>query len=559
MGDGVGSCGQFFPRSSDTLLLRHTNGSERMASVLQGVCSNFDTDVFYSMKDNLLLIRQPYIKTDKKHVLNLKSSRQALPAPFQTVSALIYQGVYPSPTGRGCILRKLIRRCLKYEYIYNIQFPFLSSCIPAVIQSLELFYPDISSHVQDITSIVENEEMHFWWAFECGKDKLEELKRSIPPSLVDLNQLYGSTGIPLDLSLVLLEKRGIVLQNTNIPEDEIDQSKNKDNKSKRTNIGLDSYVIPILSVLPSFHTFNGYTIHYNNNNKYKYNLPPLLSTQSTSSIQAILNPPRGNKAKYSYVCIDPCPFFPTGGGQLGDQGTLLTDDGNTIPIIDTIRVNDHFILLKASISVPASLLHARVNPSTSIHHTSTHLLHELLRRYINDPYLINPLSPQFPLTSPLQAGSHVDPSIMRLDYSLKGDQNSLSQVLKNVEKIKNIITKQSNPVHYDYMSYTNSISRGYNGIFADNYKETVRGVEVEGIRTHCENIKDIYPFITLKNSSISAGIKRVEVVTGPKAVDYLYNEHISLKHCNNKEVHVYIIPSEFSSECYRKRSQFKIY
>ncbi|KAK8815316.1 hypothetical protein WA158_003528 [Blastocystis sp. Blastoise] len=534
MGDGVGPCGQctekfyahdpYYYIYDDLLEMWNTVFTEYRAEgsslvplthyyvdTRMGVYSNFDTDVFYSMKYNLLF---PPI-TSRVNLSPYTTLLNILSDHFRTVSALIYQGIYLSPTCRGYILRKLIRRCLKYEYIYNIQFPFLSSCIPAVIQSLELFYPDISSHVQDITSIMENEEMYFWRAFECGKDKLEDIvkslkKRSIPPSLVDLNQLYGSTGISLDLSL-----------NTNISEDEIGQSKAKDNKSKRTNIGLDSYVIPTLSVLPSFHTFNGYTIHYNNNNNN--NLPPLLSTQSTSSIQAILNPPRGNKAKYSYVCIDPCPFFPMGGGQLGDQGTLLTDDGNTIPIIDTIRVNEHFILLKTSISVPKSLLHA---------------------------HLINPLSPKFPLTSPLQAGSHVDPSIMRLDYSFKGDQNSLSQ--------------NTNSVHYDYMSYTDSISRGYTGIFADNYKETVRGVEVEGIRTHCENIKDIYPFITLKNSSISAGITRVEAVTGPKAVDYLYNEHISLKHCvrsinkfmmkyimksiqpttsyicNNKEIHYYI-------------------
>ncbi|KAG2229526.1 hypothetical protein INT48_006917, partial [Thamnidium elegans] len=498
-------------------------GLERMICVLQGKQNNFQIDQFENLINGLRTLLK-----DR----GLQSSTDIDPSPhekivadhFRSMCFLIGDGVVPSNVGRGYVLRRIIRRALRSAKQLGISQPFLTDLYPTLLEGFtDGSYPELTSRASSIRSIITNEETAFLATLDRGMALLENVfqqpdlqqTKEIPPNVAF--QLYDTYGFPFDLTLIIAQEKG---WSVNIEAVEALKQKQKlaGKESWKTESIADKSRLSEWknqSIRPQFTGYDHSLLH------------------QESEILAVDAVKKGKTVEVN-VAIDPCPFYGLGGGQVADNGMIELTNGSTWRVTDVTQPYEGGMALRL---VPDNLkqgedIHQRLavdreylqkghlvrtqvdmdrREGAEVHHTATHLLNAGLRKILNSNDIV-------------QAGSTVEPKKLRFDFTY--GKPLKQQDLNSIEDWVNQVALTGGETSVRHMKLTDAVSAGAIAAFSEKYGETVRVIDVPGISkelcggTHVNNIKKLYPFKILAETSVAAGTRRIEAVAGLACIEW---------------------------------------
>jgi alanyl-tRNA synthetase len=484
-------------------------GLERLAAVVQGKKSNWETDLFEPLiaKIESVTKRKRGVSADDDIALRVIADH------IRGTCFLIADGVVPSNEGRGYVLRRIMRRAIRYGKKLGQDRPFFSKIAHVVVDEMGGSYPELVSHQRFIEKVISSEEERFYQTLDKGLEILQacfvELKKKgekILPGDVAF-KLYDTYGFPKDLTEIISGEQGLTIDNEGF-EHLMDEQREKARASWR-GTGEEKVAGIYRDLLEQgIRTeFLGYE-----------------QEGADGKVTAILKgSDRVKKAKEGEkvgIISDRTPFYGESGGQVGDTG-LAVADGVEIEIQDTKRplpeiIVHHGIVKKGSVSEGDRLTFAidsERRQDIRCNHTATHLLHKCLRAVLGEHVK--------------QSGSLVEPQRLRFDFShfeaMKDDE------IREVEDRVNEAIRKNLPVIVQELSYDEAVSRGALAFFGEKYGEKVRLVETENFSmelcggTHVKATGEIGMMKIISESSAAAGIRRIEAVTGAGTQRYVEN------------------------------------
>ena len=475
-------------------------GFERLCMVLQGVKSNYDTDVF-----------SPLIK-ELENISNVKYSASSktdiafrvIVDHLRAVVFSIADGQLPSNNGAGYVIRRILRRGVRYGYTFlNLKSPFIYKLVNTLSNQYSSVFPEIDSQIEIIKNVIKQEEDSFLRTLDKGIIKLDEIiskSKSNTISGSNAFELYDTFGFPVDLTALILREK-----NMNYDSKEFD-SLMQDQKN-RSKAAINTQNQEWISLTNNFQQTE--FLGYDN-----------LSVDTKISMYRESITKKGDSV--FHLVFESTPFYPQGGGQIGDCGFIQTVDGSKLEIINTVKENDTIIHITKEL--PKNL-NSTLNVSvfkdrrlnSSCNHTSTHLLHQALRHVLG--------------THVQQKGSMVSDKYLRFDFSHfeKLSDNQIKEVQNFVnQKIDDHLDLEENRS----ADFNECINNGVIALFGEKYGDKVRSVkfgtsfELCG-GTHVKNTSIIKNFIIRSESAISTGIRRIDAISGLVAKDYL-NEKIKI-------------------------------
>ncbi|RLA85146.1 MAG: alanine--tRNA ligase [Deltaproteobacteria bacterium] len=476
-------------------------GLERITAVLQGVRSNFDTDLFSGIIGRIEELTGVSYGSDPRKDVSIR----VIADHARAVAFLVADGVLPSNEGRGYVLRRIIRRALRHGYLLDLRAPFLTRVIERVREKMSPIYPELEESKGLIDEICRREEGRFTETLERGlqllQQEMEELKergqRVIPGELAF--KLYDTYGFPLDLTEEVAREEGFTVDMEAF-EQSMQRQRERGKASWRGEI--PERVLSGPEGLRS--TFVGYEV-------LEAEGCVLAIFKGSESVE------EAKEGEEIGIITDITPFYPEGGGQVGDRG-LIEGEGSLMEVRGTERVGESILHLgrmrqgrirkgqRVRLKVDASLRMA-----TARNHTATHLLHATLREVLGGHVR--------------QAGSLVEPKRLRFDFT---HFEALSEeTLKEIERRVNLRIMEDHPVTVEILDLEEALRRGALALFGEKYGERVRLVEVGEVSkelcggTHVERTGQIGAFKILSESAVASGVRRIEAVTGEEAIRYV--------------------------------------
>ena len=494
--------------SLEKLPLKHIDtgmGFERLCMVLQGVKSNYDTDIFQPLIKELELVSKIKYGFDKEKDIAIR----VIVDHLRAVSFSIADGQLPSNNGAGYVIRRILRRAIRYGYTFLDQkSPFIYKLVKKLSFQLSEAYPELESQIQIIENVIKKEESSFLITLEKGMIKLNEIilnSKTKKISGSNAFELYDTFGFPIDLTSLILRENGMSFDSKEFNSLMSIQK----NRSKSASHSSNEEWVKIHESEQT--KFIGYD-ELNSNSK-------ILRYRKTKN--------KKNEEIYQVV-FDRTPFYPEGGGQVGDTGFLEMGSDQKIKILNTIKENDSIIHLMDSLPKKFDKnFNIRVDKNkrfaSSSNHTATHLLHQALRNILGDHVQ--------------QKGSMVSDKYLRFDFSHFSRLNR-----KELEEVQNFVNQRI----IDELaleenrnsSLKECIDNGVIALFGEKYGDVVRSVkfgksyELCG-GTHVKNTSQIRSFIITSESAISTGIRRIEALSGIKAINFLMNQTKTLKEINS--------------------------
>ena len=494
--------------SLEKLPLKHIDtgmGFERLCMVLQGVKSNYDTDIFQPLIKELELVSKIKYGFDKEKDIAIR----VIVDHLRAVSFSIADGQLPSNNGAGYVIRRILRRAIRYGYTFLDQkSPFIYKLVKKLSFQLSEAYPELESQIQIIENVIKKEESSFLITLEKGMIKLNEIilnNKTKKISGSNAFELYDTFGFPIDLTSLILRENGMSFDSKEFNSLMSIQK----NRSKSASHSSNEEWVKIHESEQT--KFIGYD-ELNSNSK-------ILRYRKTKN--------KKNEEIYQVV-FDRTPFYPEGGGQVGDTGFLEMGSDQKIKILNTIKENDSIIHLMDSLPKKFDKnFNIRVDKNkrfaSSSNHTATHLLHQALRNILGDHVQ--------------QKGSMVSDKYLRFDFSHFSRLNR-----KELEEVQNFVNQRI----IDELaleenrnsSLKECIDNGVIALFGEKYGDVVRSVkfgksyELCG-GTHVKNTSQIRSFIITSESAISTGIRRIEALSGIKAINFLMNQTKTLKEINS--------------------------
>ncbi|HET7684905.1 MAG TPA: alanine--tRNA ligase [Candidatus Limnocylindria bacterium] len=461
-------------------------GLERVASVIQGVDSNYRTDLFVPIIERLAA----FIGHDPETVEGERFSYQVVADHSRAMTFLIGEGVRPANDGAGYVLRRIMRRAVRHGRLMGIGQPFLRQTCEVVVDLMGDAYPQLRTERDRILHEVEAEETKFARTLEAGSARLAELvDRGGQISGEEAFRLHDTFGFPIDLTVEMAAESGIAVDRAGFDAAMAEQ-RQRSRGASRGGLSLPEALTGLAS------EFVGYP------------------NQTDADGLAVLGVAAGDDGR-SLVVLDRTPFYAEGGGQIGDRGELSGERGR-LRVEDTQRVGDaivHLGTLDGELAA-GDRVAARVDPqrrwSAARNHTATHLLHRALRDVLGE--------------QAKQAGSYVAPEALRFDFP--ADAATPREALREVERLVNEQIRRNAPVTPTQMPMTEAQALGADMFFGEKYlPESVRVVQVDGYSkelcggTHVAATGQIGQFVITGESSIGAGLRRIEAVTGAAAAE----------------------------------------
>jgi len=470
-------------------------GFERLVRVIQGKKSNYDTDVFTGTINLVAQITgQSYDFSDSKKAVAFRVIADHIRAIAFTIS----DGQLPANTGAGYVIRRILRRAVRYYYSYlDYKQPLLHQLMPLLAKQFENVFPELISQLEFVSKVVKEEEEGFLRTLEKGLKRIDDITTThakgqiIEGKLVF--ELFDTFGFPVDLTRLIASEHELYVDEAGF-EKEMQQQKNRSRAA--TAIDTGDWIM----VGEETETkFIGYT-----------------DTFAETKIIKYRNVKAKGKEAYQWV-LATTPFYAESGGQVGDKGTFEFEDGTTIEVTDTKKENNLFIHFTDSL--PANIgktIKAMVETiqrkNISAHHSATHLLHAALRNVLGKHVA--------------QKGSLVNNEQLRFDFSHFAKMTD-EEILK-VEKMVNDKVKENVPVVINEMSKDEAIALGAMALFGEKYGNKVRVVIMDPAYSielcggiHVGHTGEIGTFILKAESSVAAGVRRIEAVVGAAANTYL--------------------------------------
>lgn len=473
-------------------------GFERLCMALQGKKSNYDTDVFTPIIFRIEeLSGYIYGKNEKTDI-----AMRVISDHVRAVGMSIADGQLPSNTGSGYVIRRILRRAIRYGYSFlNMKQPFIFKLTEELTDTLGEAFPELAKQSTFIANVIREEEQSFLRTLENGLSRLKELTSQSVSTISGerVFELYDTFGFPVDLTRLIAAEHGMSIDEKGFEE------KLKEQKERSKAAGkmvADDWIQANPDTLIEFVGYD--------------------QTSTNCRIIKYRKVSYKNKEVFQLV-ITPTPFYAESGGQVGDKGWLKSAK-EKIRIIDTIKENDLIIHLSEAVpqnpelSFEASIdLHAR--KLTASNHSATHLLHATLRKILG--------------LHVEQRGSLVSPDYLRFDFShhSKVSLEELAEIEKLVnQKVReNILLDEKRDMPFDEAGKLGAMM-----LFGEKYGNKVRvitfdpgfSIELCG-GTHVKATGEIGYFKILSESSVAAGVRRIEAVTSDKAEAYI-NEELSL-------------------------------
>lgn len=474
-------------------------GFERLCMAIQGKISNYDTDVFTPIIQAISTLTGVNYGADAKSDVAMR----VIADHIRTIAFAITDGQLPSNAKAGYVIRRILRRAVRYGYTFlGRRDAFMYSLIPALIDSMGDAYPELIKGKDLIQRVIKEEEESFLRTLETGirllEKKIEELGSNKTLSGDDAFVLYDTYGFPLDLTALILSEHGCSLD-----EEGFNVAMEAQRARARNAAALDTEDWVILREGET--TFLGYDY-----------------TECDTEILRYRKVKQKNK-EYYQVVLSSTPFYAEMGGQVGDSG-YLTDGTTKYEVFDTKRENNLPVHLMTKLPEDASceltaVINIEKRHAAEANHTATHLLHEALREILG--------------THVEQKGSFVSPDVLRFDFS------HFSKVepsdLRKVEQLVNERIRENFPrEEFRNVPIAEAQAMGAMALFGEKYGEEVRvlkyGTSIELCGgTHVSATGRIGFFRIISESSVAAGVRRIEAVTGAGAEKILYQVEDLLK------------------------------
>jgi len=479
-------------------------GFERVVSVLQGKRSNYDTDVFTPIFARLgKLAGRKYGGSDEKADVAFR----VIADHVRACTAAFADGALPSNTGRGYVLRRLIRRASRYgRQALGFEDPFLCEVAPAVAETLGEVFPEIPRRLEHVQLLLRAEEEAFGKTLGRGLVRFGELadrvekakKKSIEGG--EAYELYATYGFPRDLVDLMARERGLGVDEAGWSTAEEAHREKSKSEGKFKQLLSAEELAGLSGTRSTYHEDGGAALEGG---------------------AKILRLVQRDEAGRDVLVLDRSPFYPEGGGQVGDSGTVTTADGSfRFQVEDVQRVGPVVAHVGTSegqaregIAVEARVDAAR-RARTRKNHTATHLLHKALKLVLGEHVA--------------QQGSYVGPDRLRFDFS--HPKAVTAEELEAIERLVNERVFDNATVRTTVEKLEEAKARGVTAMFGEKYGETVRVLDVGGWSlelcggTHVAAAGDIGPFVILSESAIQAGVRRIEALTGEAAVAHVQRQ-----------------------------------
>ncbi|WP_299177564.1 alanine--tRNA ligase [uncultured Chryseobacterium sp.] len=472
-------------------------GFERLCMALQGKSSNYDTDVFTP------IIAKVEELSGKKYTGILEDEKdiaiRVVVDHIRAVSFAIADGQLPSNGGAGYVIRRILRRGISYSYRFlGMQEPFLYKLVAVLQEQMGKFFPELEKQGKLVSEVIKSEEESFLKTIETGLIRVEKLiqqtianNAKVLPS-EEVFELYDTYGFPDDLTRIIAEEKGLTIDEAGF-EAEMEKQKQRSKKDSASKV----YDWVVLEEKPE--TFVGY------------------DQIETETYITRYRKVENKDGEFYQVVLSNSPFYPEGGGQIGDKG-ILENAVESFEVLETKKENGLIISLINGLPKDAgAVFYAKVNASerknSQANHSGTHLLHEALREVLG--------------THVEQKGSYVGPDYLRFDFShfSKMTEEELTLVEEKVNaKIKENIALQE----FRNIPIQEALDKGAMALFGEKYGDSVRMIQFGSSKelcggTHVKNTSEIGHFKIVSESSAAAGIRRIEAISGDKSEEYFKN------------------------------------
>lgn len=479
-------------------------GLERVAGVVQKVTSNYDTDLIKPILNFIANLSGRRYGEDE----NADVSMRVIADHSRSTTFLIADGVLPSNEGRGYVLRRIMRRAMRHGKMLGFDGLFFHKVCEFVIEFMSDHYIELVDKKSYISKIVQNEEMRFSKTLDTGLKLIDELfkkyksSKNIPGH--EIFKLYDTYGFPTDLLQDIAEDNSFILDMPGFNGEMLKQQE----RAKTSWAGSGDEKLPevylnIASKL--FSVFEGYD-RLELVEEIKYIIKNGIETKEIS------------EGESCELVFEKTVFYPEGGGQSGDKGIIRAHSGlfeveNTRKIADKIIVHQGKMLKgKLSLGEPVQMsVESDLRKATEKNHTSTHLLHKALQMVLGDHVR--------------QAGSLVNHSRLRFDFAHFSPMTK--DEIKRVEEIVNSEIQKNHEVSKKYMPIEEAVKTGAMALFGEKYGKNVRVVTVEKFSKefcggcHVNYTGEIGVFKIVSESSVAAGVRRIEAITGLEGINYL--------------------------------------
>lgn len=479
-------------------------GFERLVRVIQKKDSNYDTDIFMPL---IIAIER---MSDKKYGSNeeVDVAMRVIADHVRAVSFCICDGQIPGNTGAGYVVRRILRRAVRYGYTFlKIKTPFIHNLVNVISDQFEDFFPELSKNKDFIKSIIIEEESSFLKTLSDGILRLDTITKDSKSTKVSgkvVFELYDTYGFPSDLTSLILSEKNITYDHNEYARE---LEKQKSRSRSVTDMQTEDWNILDNSNSSIFLGYDKVSL------KTKINKYRLVSTKNKKFIQVVLNE---------------TPFYPEGGGQIGDRGYLESQNGVKIRVFNTKKENDeiiHFVEAKDFIDNTEinALVDIQTRKKCSSNHTATHLLHQALREILGSHIE--------------QKGSMVSDKYLRFDFShfKKIEQNILNEI---EEFVNNKIDESIDLIENRDHKYHEAIKDGVVALFGEKYGKVVRSIKFGNSYelcggTHVQNTIQLRNFVILSESSIASGIRRIEAISGPGASKFLRDKRTEVSNISD--------------------------
>jgi alanyl-tRNA synthetase len=501
------------------------SGFERVVAAMQGKFANYDTDLFAPMIDQvsklsgLSYVTDPdVLRTDAK-IRDQVAAMRVLADHCRSTSFLLADGALPSNEGRGYVLRRIIRRAVRYGRKLSTQHSFLPLMSETLIGHMGDAYPELKQRKDFILSTLKDEESRFLQTLDNGsailQDEITKLKKQNQKIVSGETafKLYDTYGFPLDLTALIAAEQDLQIDETGF--EKVMQSSKEKAKSSWKGKGPQADEKHLTEIGQKFASqktkFTGYD-----------------SLQGQAKLIGLsdgLKDVTSLKAGQSgFMILNQTPFYSEGGGQISDHGVIQTDSAKA-NVLTISKSNDVFIHhveiesgeFKLNDSVKAQV-HSTERNQIAANHSATHLMHSALRKVLG--------------THVTQAGSLVDVSKTRFDFT--HNKPLSSDEIKKIESLVNAEISKAHEVTATVMPHQKAIESGAMALFGEKYSDEVRVLKMSDFSTelcggtHVHNTAEIRVFKIISESGVSAGVRRIEAITGDNAVQYLLKNNDEL-------------------------------
>ncbi len=468
-------------------------GFERLVRVIQGKSSNYDTDIFTNTIHEIEKITGfRYEFSDEKKDIAFR----VLADHIRAISFTIADGQLPSNTGAGYVIRRILRRAVRYYFSYlDYKKPLLNQIVPHIAKQFENVFPELFLQIDFVSKVVKEEEEAFLRTLDKGLRNIEDIIAKAQASKIidgkSAFELYDTFGFPIDLTRLIAQENNLSVDEKGF---EAEMKQQKDRSRAATVIDTEDWI----------------TVHDLKGGAFVGYDDLLIQTKVVKYRKV------NAKGKDSYqIVLETTPFYAESGGQVGDKGELIFGE-ESIYVYDTKKEND--LIIHFTQQLPSHIseeLTAKVDGTnrlyTMYNHTATHLMHAALREVLG--------------THVAQKGSLVNPDILRFDFSHFSKLSD--EEIREVERIVNLKIREDIPVVIKEMPKEEALQLGATALFGEKYGDVVRVVIIDPKYstelcggTHVASTGMIGAFTIVSESAVAASVRRVEALTGNAAMVY---------------------------------------